>query len=455
MRSSHSGVSLLLALAPLTVLAACGRDESAVKSGARSLHALAGGGAAPATAEKRESTYKALAELDGDQPARLVLAAQAQLGLAAAPALEFTTLLGQAADQNTIIRGLVGQWVELKARSAQLQSVNPSAQLETIARGKAEKTRELARLTAAREELAGRIAALTAQAQEKIAAGVALQEKHAAVIRDTASKSAHESLEAVTQANAQKRRGDALVLEGRGIEAQAQTLGLELKSAELEILQAQNQIKEFDRAASDLTSLTASNKQMAAKLGEQAGQVAEQIATRLGELESLRGSKLDQALSGWLKACQTALSTAQKAATSGGSQNASGKLILASAQQALADAQLAQARELSAHADLLSALATALPLLPHAQDHERKTLEIRGQARRITEQAGESLEQAIAAYQSVPVRAPEARERLEKLGQDLERLAAKVAPAKTGIPAEPEAPAEPETPEAPAEPTAG
>jgi colicin import membrane protein len=398
--------ALILATGLALGLAGCDRDDEASQAIDRAnlnLQSLAPGGVNPPSAAYKNQVYgeikSSLANVNGtkaENAAAALLTAQAQAGLAEAPAAEATDLERACLNDITEIRALLGRWLGLSASADAAAAYDPTKELADI---DAEvKAREEDRVQQ-QQKKAGvdqRVADLLAQAKQKADAAKAKQQEAGRLRSQVANQTAVQGEQSLKQAQEIGRDGDALEVEAADLEAQAAQTAPQSGEIQLEIDKLSNQKDLLGQARADVLKRAENAKAQAASARADAAKVAEEIAKRVAALDERRAAAMkatDEATSGYKAAAASAKKAQSESRTAG-------QMAFGAAEQTMGDLEWARAQGLTAYASLMDSLASAKPALPKAADFKSKGDEARAAAKTALEAATEAYKLADAAYKA-------------------------------------------------------
>jgi len=431
MKNHHECVrrSRLIAAAGLAfALAACDqRSESgkAVESSAREIHAMTGGGSAPAPEEVRKKIYTQAAGTvqsvagkgtDRENSAAALVAMTAHAGLADLPAQQHADLQIEVRNRIRMIDGSMSQWSLSNAVASAAEAFDPSPQIAQIAERRTAKREEAARQTERRDRLEKELADLRSQAAAKNEAAQAKLSAYSTRIQGTTRMSATEAEPIVIEANRIKFEGEKLRIEGSKLEAQAAVIQPVFDEIIAIIGQLNSQLANLDASEQDLNRKLAESKKEAAEARASASAAAQVIQSEVESLDAFRQNEVKQAFDAAVSAYSKALSSAKQAAT--GESAGTGKAAVGSAQVGLAEMHWSRAVAAKIYASMLESLATTSPALPGVDTINERLAKAREEHKQALADASAALEAAEQAFSGT--RATGAvKERVDNLAKQL------------------------------------
>lgn len=437
---ARRSLGLLLALAgsalTLPGLAGCDRKSDAaraIEAGATDLETLTGGGSAPALKGETLTTLKRAATTlteagKSDTPAEkgaaqsllsTTMSGQADFAVSAAVEQE-AQLLRMVAS----VRNIATAWSGKTARAAAAEAFDPSAQIAAIERSLGEKQTEITAATKRRDELSAALTALQARAKSRLDAGQAKIEESASIAQSAEKLTAREAVPVIERAAAVRREGDTLNAEGAMLQAKADLDRPEVEEAELIVAQLNNQKTKFEGIISELRARQAKAREDARAVRDGAAKDAADLDAAVSEAVALFEGGLTASYEDAIRGFGQAATAAKQGVA--GAPSAS-RVASAAAKQSEGDVHLARATIAASVAKLLEDLSKANPAPPKAGDYASKARSIREVQKTSLEKAVESYESARSDYTASAggLSGPaggQVRERLEALGQALERL---------------------------------
>lgn len=431
-RSTTLARALVLAAAAGLTLSpvGCSRENPtarAVKRGGRDLHALSGGAAAfpPAEVAKKQYTsvgseVQAVADKgrDGDNSAANMLLSRSQSGLGEAAVNEAYAAEREAMNRLTVLRSHLKEFAERSIIAQSAGSFDPTVRIAELGTSASDLAGQIAKAKAARDELDRKIADLRAQAKAKLDEAQPHQVAYAELRQQAATLSATEGESLVKQANERKRAGDKLRTEADWINAQADQIVPASTEAGVNISKLETLKAGLEGEAQALAKQASQAKAAAAEGRAGATAAAEELRKKLDELTAFRAGPLTKAGDEALRAFNTALGTAKKAAkdSAGQSQSSVGEL-----QQSIGDLQLARAVGLKQYADFLEALATCKPEFPDAAGYAKAAEDAKKAQADAVAAAKAAYEAAKAAYERSGAKG-EGKERMQRVTDTLGKL---------------------------------
>ena len=389
----------------------CDRRSDAskrVNSAATELHAMSGGGSAPAMPTGRDASFKSVsarvqpaldAGVAGTKAAAALLTAQTEIGLAEAPALEAAAAERTLRHQGTVVLAILSDWSLRNAAGAAAASYDPSAELAAIATAKADRQRQAAGERERRAVVEREVNDLRAKAAERIALADAEEAEYTRQMQEAVRLTATQAAGIVEAANVFKRKADGFRLEGSRLEAQADSVAPRLTEATAIVDQLTNQARSLDARAAEIAREIQDFRAEAdaARAGAQAAatDLNNAVADAERHLTESFESSIASAITLYGKAAKSAR-TAQEAAP------ASGRLAAGDAHQSLGDMHLRRAQTLSWWSGLLEGLATVQPPLPDAAEYGRKAKEAADASLAARAEAQSAFGSAESAFSGVP-----------------------------------------------------
>lgn len=413
----------------MTALTGCEPEDptrAAVRSGARDLRALAGGGPAPAPADMQRETYtkvaaavQPVAGTEGSASAAGLILAQAQSGLSEGPAAEALRLERESLNRLTVLRATFDQWLSHTVAAQAAAAYDPSAQIEEYRSAAAALDPRIAEQRTQKDQVEAQIADLRSRAKSKADEGQALALRYAEMRERSLTMTATQAEGLIREANLIKRQGDALTNDGQRLTAEADLL--QPQAVELGLLTAQleNQKASVERALKELEAQREASRAEAATAGAASAQAAESIKSELDALRTLRSGPLAEAYASALQNLSTSGASARKAATSAAAQS---KLGGGSASQGAGDLHLIAAGGHRQVAVFLESIAGATPAFPDATAVAQAAKEARDAEKASLESAKAAYEQARDAFSGVSARG-EIKDRLTRLSETLDLVA--------------------------------
>jgi hypothetical protein len=433
--SLATSAAMLLACA----VGGCEERESAktIAKASRKMEASAIGSGTP------EGLAKSLAEhagalkgvandttvLAGEKSAASLLEAQGELAKAEQDASGLVP-----AEQE--IRRKLGRAVQLSSLFALKSSTakvagdfDPSAQIAELTRSQQAKEQELADSRARLEVLSKELAGLRERAKGELASADEHFRKVASLKQSAASLSAQAGVTYIEQAAASQRLGDARRLAGEQLQAQADVLAPQVVEQESIIKQQENQRRGLLAAQEGLRTRQADSRKQAEEAREGASRIERDIEGVFNEAMALRDSEFQPSFDKAKSAFERAVSLARGAASDTPQDPiATAALTTASTQSSLASLHLTRAGLLGAMGDALDLLARTAPPLNRSGEFASMATQIRTERGEVVQSAVAALEAAKTAYgQAARIKDAHAKERLQQLGENIERLRARLA----------------------------
>lgn len=414
--------------AGLAMLGGCDRDDAskqAVVSGARDLHALAGGGAAPAIPALQKDTYTRVVGTvqpvadsgsPGTNAAASLILAQSQFGLSEAPAARMAELERESLNRLTVLRATLNQWTTQMVAAEADASYSTTELIGVNNQRIAELEQQITAANKAQADLEARVALLRKQAQARIEQAEPHQLAYAELRQQAGTLNAVAGMSVVEQAAARKRQGDQLMNEAAALTAQADVLQPQADEAALQARQLANQKSSLEQSNVSLAAGETAAKDQAAKAREEARKAEADLLGQLDELRKLRAGPLAEATADTLNALQKAVTSVRKAQTDSAPQ---AKVAIGSYQQAIGDINLQAASGHRQFAAFLHSLANVKPAFPGAAGLGEESVKIKESEKAALDAAKAAYEEANSAYSGVPVRG-EVKERLQKVGETLD-----------------------------------
>lgn len=421
--------------AGLGLLGGCDRDEAskqAVVSGARDLHALAGGGAAPAIPTLQKDTYTKVvgtvqSAVDsgsaGSNAAASLILAQSQFGLSEGPAARMAELERESLNRLTVLRATLNQWTTQMVAAEADASYSTADLIEANTQRIAELEQKIRAANKAQADLEARVALLRKQAQAKIEQAQPHQLAYAELRQQAGTMNAVNGMSIIEQAAARKRQGDQLMNEAAALTAQADVLQPQADEAALQARQFANQKASLEQSNQSLAAGETAAKDQAAKSRDEARTAEADLLGQLDELRKLRSGPLAESTADTLNALQKALTSVRKAQTDSAAQ---ARIAIGGYQQAIGDINLQAASGHRQFAAFLESLANVKPAFPSAAALGEESNKVKESEKAALDAAKAAYEEANSAYSGVPVRG-EVKERLQKVGETLDVVSKWVA----------------------------
>jgi hypothetical protein len=434
-RSSTLAVSLAAILATggllaVTTMSGCERKNptgKAVTTGAKDLHALAGGGASPAIAPLQKETYTKVSTAmqpvaDGGRPgenaAASLILAQSQFGLTEIPSARTAELERESLNRLTVLRATLNQWTSQTVSAEAAESFNTSDLVSGNKARIAELDAQIVTKAKTKSDLEARVALLRSDAAKKKEAAKPHQLAYAELRQQAATLSAVAGKDLVMQANARKREGDALLNEAGLLDAQADLLQPQADEAALQVGQLTNQKASLERSNTELAAGQTSAKDEAAKARAEAAKAEKDLLGQLDDLRKLREGELAETTAATVSALQKAVASAKKSQSDSAAQ---AKISVGGFQQSIGDAHLQAASGHRQYAGFLASVASVKPAFPGADALREESTKVKEQEKAALEAAKGAYEDAKGSYSSAPSRG-EVKERLQKVGETLDTV---------------------------------
>lgn len=428
---------ILAAAAGLAVAVGCDRDEGSrsVREASTGLHTVTGGATTVTPAGVREKTYagvinSAKAGTDGSTSANAanVVTAQAQLGQATEPMAKFAAAEREGANRTTVIRSLLAAYVQHSSQAAAARQYDPSKDLAEIDKNVAAKVQEIAEQEKIRADIDSQVSGLRAQAKQELDAAAGL-DAEAAKFREEASKVSAVQGEGLIRQSAERRRAaDAHRMKGLQFQAQVDVTEPLGREAAMLVEKLTNQKSDFEATSKELHERDAAAKALAASASAEASKSAEKLSSELSELAKLRSGAMASAAEDAQSKLNAAKGTAQKAASAGGAA----KLLLGDINQTLAELSWQRSFGHGAYGQLLEAIAATQPALSDKSKYEGDAKTAREEEKKALEAAKEAFDAAKSAYQGAGAKG-EAKDRLDRLGELLEKSGQRAAGEKLDL----------------------
>jgi hypothetical protein len=452
-RFQHSAALLCLAAgACISLLSGCDRESAEaklVKSAAINVHSMTGGGASPAPTKEQDKNFKAVVgsiqpvaqSQASEKGAASLILSSAQTGLGSQPLTQAIEREREAAGHVEQAFAKLSAWSLHRANAQSAAAFDPTEQLAQFAANKSKAAADAQRLTGTRAQVQREVDDLKAKAKAKNSAADAEMASYTALADQAQKSSATAGLSILEQARLIKRKSDQLRKEGGDFEAQASKVEPRLSEIDVELTRLANQQKDLTDAEARVQQRHAAAKQEATEADTAATVLANELDKQVADLTDLR----TKALSAAYQSAQDSFGRASASAKAAGTDlRASSKVSEGIAQQTIGDVLFSKARGTASYAQLLEALGNTKGL-PNAADYTTKAQASRKEQLEAAKAAAEAYSNAKNAFSSAGGSA-EAKERLEKVGQQLEALnavasgasadmAAALAKIKAGQPA--------------------
>lgn len=427
-RWGGSAVIFLLAAAAGTLLAGCDKPDGGtgeIRSTSIQMHGLSGGAVAPSDAyatkvyQQTVSDLQTLAGAGTPQAASAgVLTNYAKIGLAFDPAREEIAATREAMNRTRVILSVISDY-QARRVSERAAQFDPAPQLAEIAALQADKRKEIEDFKTRKADVDRRVAELRAQAKAKLDEAAKYAEEFAQTKQDLSRLTATEAQPRLEAAHKRMREGDAIRVAGDRLAAQADTIEPESRELELMITTATQLVESLDQTALGVRERAQQQKAAAAGAADKAREAAAELDKQVTELDQLTTSQILPKQEAVIATLRQAVDAARK-----GGNDAAAKLATGRAQQALGDAHLGHAAQRALHANLLEALAALEPALPQRDTYASAAATARAAEKEALAAAGDAYESAQSAFASVNIqKAPDAKERLERLAERLGALA--------------------------------
>ena len=392
----------------------------AVDQAAQQLEVLSSSGSTPAPEDVRQKSFTAMVSTaggtksgtEGEQAAAKMLLSTAELGLSEGP----TGLAIEAEGKQRALINLamvsLSNWSSANASADAAASFDISKQLADIAASKAEREKEIDSLTKRKGELQKQIADLRSLAKAKIEQADAKQNEYVKQMATTQQMSAVQATPVVEAANAVRREGDKLRLEGLKIGAEADQIEPVLAEAAAQAEKSTKQRADLDDIEKSLNDRLAASQKEATQMRALAQSAAGEIDKDVADIESLRNGELSSQYGKALDALKKGVAAAKEAQKEGGP---SAKMTLGMAQINLGEALWGRAQGTAAVASLLDSLAHATHALPNASGFATKLEATQKEYAELMTQTTDAFEGAKTAVQGVRAQDKAATERLERL----------------------------------------
>lgn len=430
--------TLLALCTGLALVSGCDRDEGdrSVRDASTGLHTLTGGATTIVPAEKREQAYgqvvdQAKPAVDAGPQASgagLLLTAQAQLGLADEPLGRYAAAEREFLNRVTVARSLLAAYIEHSSQAAAARQYDPAQSLADIDKGIAERTAAIAEQQGIKAQIDQQVAELRARAKTELDAAAAL-DTEVALLREQAGRVTAVQGEGLIRQAAEKRRAaDARRM--AGLQLQAQVDVTEPRSVEAGMLvdKLTNLKDDLESTRRELQERDRASKELAASAGAEAAKSAERLATEIEEIVKLRaGALAEQA-----EQAQARLATARGSAQKAGSAGGAAKTLLGDINQSIAELAWQRSFGHAGFAQLMENLAAVQPALPDQAKYDADAKAAREEEKKALDEAKEAFEAAKSAYTGSGARG-EAKDRLERLGNLLEKSAARAGGEKLDL----------------------
>lgn len=407
-------------------LGACDRRSEAgrgVEEGGKELAAITGGAPVAPSGELATATYNRVlttantaanaAGLKGEQAAAVLIASQSQLGLGEIPATEAQAGERRARNMMREIDAALSVWSLKHATAKAADAFDASAQVAEITKSRSAKEAEATAQRQRRGVLASQLDDLRAQAQAKLTAADALTAEYTSMMEGTSKLSAQAAAPIVASANAKRRSGDLVRLEGLRIQAQAEQLEPQVAEIDAIISQLENQRKDLDAIEARLAQRASDAKREA----EESRAAAAIAGNELGAMvESLAKLRQEEVAPQYEKAIRAFSAAASEAGKSSAAIPGAGKVGQGAAQLSVAEMQWSRSQGLRSFAELLTTLAQIEPALPGRADFASKAATAKEEEKQALEAATAALEAAQSAFAGVRVQGP-AKERLDQVAE--------------------------------------
>ena len=402
-RTSFRPLVLASVCGTLALLAACERHSpplEVITSNASKLRTVATPDAK--TAGNYNAVIKNVAPVSKEGgktgAAAYALTAASQIGLADPALTEYAQLETQAVGMIDSVQLTLSYWIRKNSTATGSDQFTVAPALERIAAARTTCQNNLNEARAQKERADQQIAALNAEARQKLDTAQAKLIDFAKRM-DAASRLGPTQAAAATEdAHALKRLGESERRAGLEVQARADLLKPVSEEWALKAAQCENQLANFAQGEKDLRAQEALVKKSAGDARADARTAGELVTNQVRQVTELRGGALNDAAEKAAKVLKAAADAANPAKEGSPGQ---ASLMIALARQAQGELQWARASGHASYGALLTNLAGISPALPAKSDYEAKAQaaekarqECEAQAREFFKQTRDAFERA-------------------------------------------------------------